>query len=89
MALLEEQANQDSEWERHRHQRRLEFHQKTREFIGDMVTGLVPTELICPPVPWNEFEAAGYYFSGITQTRCEKARMLACCMVLVCTLIWR
>ncbi|MGP9677868.1 amidoligase family protein [Halomonas sp. AOP27-A1-41] len=64
-ALLEEQANQDSEWERHRHQRRLEFHQKTREFIGDMVTGLVPTELICPPVPWNELEELDTIFQAL------------------------
>ncbi|WP_445156969.1 amidoligase family protein [Halomonas sp. E14] len=44
----------DTEWERHRHQMRLDLHNKTRELIGDVVTGLVPTEIVCPPVPWHE-----------------------------------
>ncbi|MCS2609594.1 amidoligase family protein [Halomonas dongshanensis] len=45
--------------------RRLELHAKTRELIGDMVTGLVPTEIICPPVPWDELERLDALFEAL------------------------
>jgi hypothetical protein len=64
-ALLDDIHVQDSEWARHQHQRRVEFHQKTRELIGDMVTGLVPTEIVCPPVPWNELEDLDALFEAL------------------------
>ncbi|WP_163648549.1 amidoligase family protein [Modicisalibacter sp. 'Wilcox'] len=31
---------------------RLVLHNRTRELIGDAVAGVVPTEIICPPLPW-------------------------------------
>lgn len=52
--VLNDGPRDDTERERLRHQRRVEFHSKTRELIGDVVTGLVPTEIVCPPVPWHE-----------------------------------
>ncbi|GAA0623853.1 amidoligase family protein [Halomonas beimenensis] len=48
--LIDHEAYWDSEWER----MRQDFHNRTRELIGDVVTGLVPTEIVCPPVPWEE-----------------------------------
>ncbi|SNY99061.1 amidoligase family protein [Halomonas sp. hl-4] len=64
-ALLEESHEQDGEWARQRHLHRLEFHRKTRALIGDMVTGLVPTEIVCPPVPWNELEDLDALFEAL------------------------
>ncbi|AQU81466.1 MULTISPECIES: amidoligase family protein [unclassified Halomonas] len=63
--LLESGHESDSEWARQQHQRRVVFHQKTRELIGDMVTGLVPTEIVCPPVPWNELETLDTLFQTL------------------------
>lgn len=62
--LLDEHRDSDSEWQRHQ-QRRVEFHQKARELIGDMVSGVVPTELVCPPVPWNELEDLDAIFQAL------------------------
>ena len=64
-ALLEQPLYRDTEWERQRHRMRVEFHHRTRELIGDMVTGLVPTEIICPPVPWNELDRLDQLFSAL------------------------
>ncbi len=66
-ALLEEHHESDSEWARQQHQRRVEFHQKTRELIGDMVTGLVPTEIVCPPIPWDELETLDTLFETLRE----------------------
>ncbi|MBZ5488205.1 amidoligase family protein [Halomonas aquamarina] len=66
-AVLDDSRHQDSEWERLKHERRVEFHQKTRELIGDMVSGLVPTELICPPVPWSELEGLDTIFDALRE----------------------
>lgn len=63
--LLEALPRHDTEWERQRHQMRLEFHNKTRELIGDVVTGLVPTEIVCPPVPWNELGELDALFAAL------------------------
>ncbi|WP_346797224.1 amidoligase family protein [Halomonas sp. Bachu 37] len=63
--LLEQPTVLDSEWERQRHQMRLEFHAWTRELIGDMVTGLVPTEVVCPPIPWDDLEALDSLFEEL------------------------
>ncbi len=64
---LDHQAEGDDEWARHRHQLRVEFHEKTRELIGDMVTGLVPTEIVCPPVPWNELDELDRLFDALRE----------------------
>ncbi len=66
-ALLEEHYESDSEWARQQHQRRVEFHQKTRELIGDMVTGLVPTEIVCPPIPWDELDTLDTLFETLRE----------------------
>ncbi|MCE8016049.1 amidoligase family protein [Halomonas sp. MCCC 1A17488] len=63
--LLEALPRHDTEWERQRHQMRLDFHNKTRELIGDVVTGLVPTEIVCPPVPWNELAELDALFAAL------------------------
>ncbi|MBW6392507.1 amidoligase family protein [Billgrantia antri] len=63
--LLEALPRHDTEWERQRHQMRLEFHNKTRELIGDVVTGLVPTEIVCPPVPWDELGELDALFAAL------------------------
>ncbi|MFQ3789426.1 amidoligase family protein [Halomonas sp. A29] len=63
--LLEALPRHDTEWERQRHQMRLDFHNKTRELIGDVVTGLVPTEIVCPPVPWNELNELDTLFGAL------------------------
>ncbi|MCE8019416.1 amidoligase family protein [Halomonas sp. MCCC 1A11036] len=63
--LLQEIPRHDTEWERQRHQMRLDFHNKTRELIGDVVTGLVPTEIVCPPVPWNELSELDKLFAAL------------------------
>jgi hypothetical protein len=57
------EAYQDSEWER----MRQEFHQRTRELIGDVVTGLVPTEIVCPPVPWQELGELDALFEALRE----------------------
>ncbi|UYG00812.1 amidoligase family protein [Halomonas sp. GD1P12] len=66
-ALVEDAHADDSEWARQQHLRRVEFHRKTRELIGDMVTGLVPTEIVCPPVPWDELEALDKLFKALRE----------------------
>jgi len=38
----------DAEWQR----LRAELHNRTRALIGDAVSGMVPTEIVCPPIPW-------------------------------------
>ncbi|MBB3143121.1 amidoligase family protein [Halomonas organivorans] len=61
--LVDHEAYRDSEWER----MRQEFHERTRELIGDVVTGLVPTEIICPPVPWNELDDLDALFVALRE----------------------
>ncbi|WP_447928268.1 MULTISPECIES: amidoligase family protein [unclassified Vreelandella] len=65
--LLDDQRDDDSEWARQQHLRRVEFHRKTRELIGDMVTGLVPTEIVCPPVPWEELDELDTLFKALRE----------------------
>ncbi|GAA0583831.1 amidoligase family protein [Halomonas salifodinae] len=55
----------NSEWEQLRHQLRLDLHHRTRELIGDVVAGLVPTEVVCPPVPWPELGELDALFEGL------------------------
>ncbi len=55
----------DSDLERHRHQVRIDFHTRTRELIGDVVTGLVPTEIVCPPIRWDELHELDALFGAL------------------------
>lgn len=55
----------DTEWERQRHQMKVDFHTRTRELIGDVVTGLVPTEIVCPPIPWDELDDLDALFEAL------------------------
>lgn len=66
-SVLEDDARLDSEWARQQHEMRVEFHRKTRELIGDMVTGLVPTEIVCPPVPWDALPALDRLFEALRE----------------------
>ena len=66
-SMVDDARVEDGEWARYQHQRRVEFHQKTRELIGDMVTGLVPTEIVCPPIPWDELEALDVLFEALRE----------------------
>ncbi|MDN3519902.1 amidoligase family protein [Halomonas ramblicola] len=66
-AVLDAGPRDDTEWERQRHQMRVDFHTRTRELIGDVVTGLVPTEIVCPPVPWNELGALDALFIALRE----------------------
>ncbi|MGM0701360.1 MAG: amidoligase family protein [Pseudomonadota bacterium] len=63
--VLHDAPKRDTEWERQRHQMRVDFHSKTRELIGDVVTGLVPTEIVCPPVPWDELGSLDALFAAL------------------------
>ncbi|NYS60282.1 amidoligase family protein [Vreelandella salicampi] len=65
--ILDDSAFLDTEWARHQHQMRVEFHQKTRELIGDMVTGLVPTEIVFPPVPWDALPELDELFEALRE----------------------
>lgn len=65
-ALLDDAHEaQENEWAQQRRQRLIEFHHKTRQLIGDMVTGLVPTEIVCPPVPWDELDELDKLFQAL------------------------
>ncbi|MBD3898331.1 amidoligase family protein [Halomonas sp. ML-15] len=55
----------DAEWDRQRHQVRVDLHNKTRELIGDVVAGLVPTEIVGPPVPWDELDELDALFDAL------------------------
>jgi hypothetical protein len=64
-AVIKAGPKDDSDLERHRHQVRVDFHTRTRELIGDVVTGLVPTEIVCPPVRWDELHELDALFSAL------------------------
>lgn len=64
-AVINAGPKDDSDLERHRHQVRVDFHTRTRELIGDVVTGLVPTEIVCPPVRWDELHELDALFSAL------------------------
>ncbi|APX92287.1 amidoligase enzyme [Halomonas sp. 1513] len=63
--VIDQAPISDAEWDRQRHQMRVEFHNKTRELIGDVVAGLVPTEIVCPPVPWDQLDALDALFDAL------------------------
>ena len=48
---------------------RLELHNRTRELIGDAVsgTGVVPTEIVCPPIPWLALNELDLLFDALRQ----------------------
>ncbi|HSH49907.1 MAG TPA: amidoligase family protein [Halomonas sp.] len=61
--LMHPAVASDGEWER----MRQDLHARTRELIGDVATGLVPTEIVCPPVPWDELEALDRLFDALRE----------------------
>ncbi|WP_148254549.1 amidoligase family protein [Aidingimonas lacisalsi] len=63
--VVDKPAKGDDEWNHQRHQMRVDLHNRTRELIGDVVAGLVPTEIVCPPVPWNELGELDALFDGL------------------------
>lgn len=63
--VIERAPLSDAEWDRQRHQMRVELHTKTRELIGDVVAGLVPTEIVCPPVPWYQLGELDALFEAL------------------------
>ncbi|MBY6108976.1 amidoligase family protein [Halomonas sp. DP1Y21-3] len=46
---------------------RRDLDRRSRELLGDMVTGLVPTEIVCPPVPWDELDKLDALFDGLRE----------------------
>lgn len=36
-----------------------------REMVGHAVAGLVPTEVVCPPIPWNQLDALTPLFDAL------------------------
>lgn len=65
--VIDRPPKSDTEWDLQRHQMRVDFHTKTRELIGDVVAGLVPTEVVCPPVPWNELDGLDALFDALRE----------------------
>ncbi|WP_110675498.1 amidoligase family protein [Salinicola sp. RZ23] len=44
---------------------RASLHSRTREWLGDMVAGLVPTEIVCPPLPWHALAELDALFDAL------------------------
>lgn len=65
--VIDKPPKSDTEWDLQRRQLRIEFHTKTRELIGDVVAGLVPTEIACPPIPWNELGELDALFDALRE----------------------
>ncbi|QJQ96218.1 MULTISPECIES: amidoligase family protein [Halomonadaceae] len=63
--VIDKPLGSDAQWRRQRHQIRVDLHNKTRELIGEVVAGLVPTEIVCPPVPWNELDELDVLFDAL------------------------
>lgn len=63
--VVDQPLASDDEKEHRRHQKRVERHARTREWIGDVVAGLVPTEIVCPPVPWHELGELDTLFDAL------------------------
>ena len=53
--------SEDDDW----HQLRLNFHNRTRELIGDTVSAVVPTEIVCPPIPWLSLNELDVLFDAL------------------------
>ena len=50
---------------------RASVHSRTREWLGDMVAGLVPTEIVCPPIPWDELARLDELFAALRRHGAE------------------
>lgn len=50
---------------------RVEFHQRSREWLGEMVAGLVPTEIVSPPIPWSELGEFDRLFDALRRYGAE------------------
>ncbi|WP_239495311.1 amidoligase family protein [Salinicola halophilus] len=50
---------------------RASLHSRTREWLGDMVAGLVPTEIVCPPLPWHELDRIDELFDALRRHGAE------------------
>ncbi|MFD2190586.1 amidoligase family protein [Pistricoccus aurantiacus] len=61
----EQPLEEDDAKARQRHHERIERHLRTRELIGDMVSGLVPTEIVCPPMPWDTLGELDNLFASL------------------------
>lgn len=44
-----------------------DMEERTRELLGDVVSGLVPTEVVCPPVPWEALSRMDDLIHGLHQ----------------------
>ncbi|WP_417329885.1 amidoligase family protein [Halomonas cupida] len=51
----------DSEWQR----LRLKLDRRYRELLGDVVTGVVPTEIVCPPIDWERLDELDILFNEL------------------------
>ncbi len=59
--VIEKTQGREEEW----YQLRRELHQRTRRLIGDAVAGVVPTEIICPPIPWLALNELDVLFTAL------------------------
>lgn len=50
---------------------RANLHSRTREWLGDMVAGLVPTEIVCPPIPWHDLSRVDELFDALRRHGAE------------------
>nr|WP_299245476.1 amidoligase family protein [uncultured Halomonas sp.] len=68
--VLEENTLEDSEW----HHLRREIHQRSRRLLGDAVAGIVPTEIVCPPIPWLALNELDALFDALRQEGARDTR---------------
>lgn len=47
------------------HRLRLDLHNRTRQWIGEAVAGVVPTEIVCPPIPWLALNELDVLFDAL------------------------
>lgn len=60
----------DDEWSHFR----LALHNRTRKLIGEAVAVVVPTEIVCPPIPWLALNELDTLFDALRQQGARDTR---------------